>query len=82
MENTSSVNAGKGTADPIIPIDFTPNNEKAARFSYRFKWSHPVLGIFIFLSISAAWFVLTARSVFVEVEPLPSASQKPLARTA
>jgi len=75
MENTSSVNGGKGTADPIIPIDFTPNNEKVARFSYRFRWSHPVLAIFIFLSISAAWFVLTARSVFVEVEPLTALIQ-------
>lgn len=56
--------------DLIVPIDFTPYENKGAMFSYKFNWLHPFLFLFVAVSISAAWFVLTARSVFVEVQPI------------
>jgi len=56
--------------DLIVPIEFTPYEDKGALFSYKFKWIHPVVLVFVVLSLSAAWFVLTARSVFVEVNPI------------
>lgn len=56
--------------DLIVPIDFTPYEEKGALFSYKFNWTHPFILIFVLVSVTAAWYVLTARSVFVEVEPI------------
>ena len=55
--------------DPIVPIDFTPNQETSRRFSYRFRWFHAVVLVFSVLSSAAGFFVLTARSVFIEVNP-------------
>ena len=55
--------------DPIVPIDFTPNQETTRRFSYRFRWFHAVVLVFSVLSSAAGFFVLTARSVFIEVNP-------------
>ncbi|MEX0963146.1 MAG: PEGA domain-containing protein [Pseudohongiellaceae bacterium] len=63
-------NGIKGASDPIVPIDFTPHSEEARKFSYQFRWLHVFVGVFLLTSISAAWFVLTARSVFVEVDPI------------
>lgn len=59
-----------GAADPIVPIDFTPNSEESRAFSYQFRWLHVFVSAFLLVSALAAWFVLTARSVFVEVEPI------------
>lgn len=56
--------------DLIVPIDFTPFESKEKLFSYKFRWLHPILLLFIVVTISSAWFVLTARSVFVEVDPI------------
>ena len=62
--------AGANTSlDPIVPIDFTPNQETARRFSYRFSWFHAVVLVFSVLLSAAGFFVLTARSVFIEVNP-------------
>ncbi len=59
-----------GAVDPIVPIDFTPHTEEKRAFSYQFKWQHVFVAVFLLISVSAAWFVLTARSVFVEVDPI------------
>ena len=59
-----------GATDPIIPIDFTPHSEATKAFSYQFKWRHVAVTSFLLVALLAAWFVLTARSVFVEVEPI------------
>lgn len=58
------------SAEPIIPVDFTPNENKEARFSYKFKWIHLIAAVFLSLSGTTAFFVLTARSVSVVVEPI------------
>tara|TARA_B110000858_G_scaffold198464_1_gene265352 strand:+ start:20639 stop:22717 length:2079 start_codon:yes stop_codon:yes gene_type:complete len=70
MSNEDEIKDINGAADPITPIDFTPHSEEAQTFSYKFKWLHVVVASFLFVSLSAAWFVLTARSVFVEVDPI------------
>lgn len=59
-----------GATDPIVPIDFTPHSEQSKAFSYQFKWLHVIVAAFLMVSVTSAWFVLTARSVFVEVTPI------------
>lgn len=54
----------------IVPIDFTPYEHKEQLINYRFHWTHAVVATFLLVSLTAAWFVLTARSVFVEVNPI------------
>ncbi len=56
--------------DLIVPIEFTPFEHKERLVKYRFHWTHVVVVAFMVVSITAAWFVLTARSVFVEVHPI------------
>ena len=64
------INKVNGPADPIVPIDFTPHDEKGPRVTFKPKPVHFVVGIFLIISGIAGWFVLTARSVFVEVNPI------------
>ena len=35
-----------------------------------FKWVHLLIGAFAIISVTAGWFVLTAKSVFVEIDPI------------
>jgi formylglycine-generating enzyme required for sulfatase activity len=56
--------------DLIVPIEFTPFEHKERLVNYRFHRTHVVVVAFMVVSITAAWFVLTARSVFVEVDPI------------
>ena len=70
MSNNDEIKNINGAADPIIPIDFTPHSEEIRAFSYKFKWLHVVVVSFLLVSLSTGWFVLTARSVFVEVDPI------------
>ncbi len=59
-----------GASDPIQPIDFTPREEQTRRFSYQPRWLHLFLGTASIVVVVAVWFVLTARSVSVEVDPI------------
>ncbi len=59
-----------GTSDPIVPIDFSPNTEKVSKFSYQPKWHHLIIAVGVVLAATAGWFVMTAKSVSVEVEPI------------
>ena len=68
--NDNDINENSGPADPIIPIDFTPHDEKGPRVTFKPKPVHFVIGVFVLLFGIAGWFVLTARSVFVEVNPI------------
>ncbi|MDD9889842.1 MAG: PEGA domain-containing protein [Gammaproteobacteria bacterium] len=71
MDNIDDdINKVNGPADPIVPIDFTPHDEKGPRVTFKPKPVHFVVGIFLIISGIAGWFVLTARSVFVEVNPI------------
>ncbi|MFK7863475.1 MAG: PEGA domain-containing protein [Pseudohongiellaceae bacterium] len=70
MTSSDSNKEAKGSVEPIIPIDFTPNENKAQGFSFKVKPIHIVLAAFFLVSGSAGWFVLTARSVSLEVTPI------------
>ena len=70
MEKIDGDEKVQSPIDPIIPIDFTPNNEKGPRVTYKFKWVHLLIGAFAIISVTAGWFVLTAKSVFVEIDPI------------
>ena len=70
MSDADDIKNINGATDPIVPIDFTPHSEQSQNFSYRFRWLHLVVATFLLVSVMAAWFVLTARSVFVEVNPI------------
>ncbi len=59
-----------GASDPIQPIDFTPREEQTRRFSYQPRWLHLFLAMASIVVAVAVWFVLTARSVSVEVDPI------------
>ncbi len=59
-----------GSAEPIVPIDFKPNDAKGSGRTFKLKWIHGVFAVFVLVFGTAAWFVLTARSVFVEVDPI------------
>ena len=56
--------------EPIIPVEFTPPKGDGPGFVFRWRWLYGAIAAFAALSGFAAWFVLTARSVFIEVEPI------------
>ena len=60
--------------EPIVPVDFTPPQGDGPGFGFRWRWRwrwlYGAVAAFAALSGFAAWFVLTARSVYIEVEPL------------
>jgi len=70
MEKIDGDEKVQSPIDPIIPVDFIPNNEKGPRVTYKFKWVHLLIGAFAIISVTAGWFVLTAKSVFVEIDPI------------
>ena len=70
MENNEQPMGKKGTIDPIVPIDFTPHKDSGRNFSYQFRWFHLIVAAFVVVSTVSGFFVLTARSVFVEVDPI------------
>lgn len=70
MENNEKPIVENGTIDPIVPIDFTPHKDSGRKFSYQFRWFHLIVVAFVVVSTVAGFFVLTARSVFVEVDPI------------
>ncbi len=70
MSDVDKNTINNGSTDPIIPVDFTPHEVKESRFSVRFTWVHALLAGFAVVAAVAVWFVLTARSVFIEVNPI------------
>jgi len=60
----------KGSPDPIIPINFEPNKGRKKSLSFKLGWGHLFLAVFLILSGTAAWFILTAKSVFIEIDPV------------
>ncbi len=71
--NGDGIESLHGATDPIVPIDFSPREDKKAYFSYRFRWLHLVLGVAGMAIAVASWFVLTAKSVSVQVDPITAA---------
>ena len=56
--------------DGIEAIDFQPARDTGRRLNYRFRWLHAVLAAFGFAALLSAWFVLSARSVLIDVDPI------------
>ncbi|MDP3516848.1 MAG: PEGA domain-containing protein, partial [Pseudohongiella sp.] len=55
--------------DSITPVDFSPPPPPQKRIKLAVRWYHFVIGAAVLLVSLPAWFVLTARSVFIEVNP-------------
>lgn len=59
--------------EPIVPVEFTPPKGNGSGFTLRWRWLYGAIAAFSVVSGIAAWFVLTARSVYIEVEPITAA---------
>ncbi|MEX2130445.1 MAG: PEGA domain-containing protein, partial [Pseudohongiellaceae bacterium] len=68
MDNNNDIRS-PGTSDLIVPIDFTPNTRSKRRIKISFRPVHAVIGIFLAISGFAVWYILTAKSVYIEVDP-------------
>jgi formylglycine-generating enzyme required for sulfatase activity len=62
-------NENVGINDPITPIDFTPVDGSAKKLSFSFSPIKIILSLVLVLFAGAAWFVLSARSVYLDVTP-------------
>ncbi len=61
---------GSSDADVIVPIDFSPPDPKKARTTLRLGWPHALIAGFLLVAGVAGWFVLSAKSVYVQATPL------------
>lgn len=66
---TSPPSGNGGFDDPIAPIDFTPIDASARKKGFRLSPIKIVLSAVLLVFAGAAWFVLSARSVFLDVTP-------------
>lgn len=62
-------NENQGVNDPIKPIDFTPVDGSEKKFSFRLSPVNIVLSLLLLVFAGTAWFVLSARSVYIDVTP-------------
>lgn len=53
----------------ITPVDFTPPPVTGRKWPVRPRPWHGLVALFLIGAVGAAWFVLTARSVFIESTP-------------
>ncbi len=55
--------------DLIAPVDFSPPPPPSRQWQFRPRLWHGLVALFMVAAVGAAWFVLTARSVFIESTP-------------
>ena len=73
IKNHSSKASGNSNLDePIQPIDFTPVGQTSKKFSFKLSPVKIILSAFLLLFASTAWFVLSAKSVYLDVTPATS----------
>ncbi|MEX2367857.1 MAG: PEGA domain-containing protein, partial [Pseudohongiellaceae bacterium] len=60
----------KSGVEPIVPIDFTPADKTRRSVSFRLSPARVLIGGAAVLFAAAAWFVLTAKSVFIDISPV------------
>ncbi|MFM1897615.1 MAG: hypothetical protein RLZZ385_2689 [Pseudomonadota bacterium] len=60
----------QGSADPIVPIDFTPSTDTGRHLRLGLRPAHVVIAVFLFAAGAATWFLLTAKSVFIQADPI------------
>ncbi len=70
MELRGSEKRDPDFIEPITPVDFTPPKGDGPGIVFRWRWLYGAAAAFAAVSGFAAWFVLTAKSVTIEVEPL------------
>ena len=56
----------------ITPIDFTPHDSRADKFSFRPSPVKVAISFVLVCFTLAAWFVLSAKSIFIDAQPLGS----------
>ena len=56
----------------ITPIDFTPHDSSADKFSFHLSPVKATISFVLVFFALAAWFVLSAKSVFIDAQPLSS----------
>ncbi len=56
----------------ITPIDFTPHDSSTDKFSITLSPVKIGIGVLLLCFILAGWFVLSARSVFIDAQPFES----------
>lgn len=59
-----------GSLDRVVPIDFTPSRAATKQFRPGLRPAHLVIGALLALSAFAVWYIMSARSVFIEVDPI------------
>ena len=65
-----NIEKSKNISEAIVPIDFSPNDGKGSDRTFKFKLAYAVLFFFGAIFGFSGWFVLTAKSVFVQVTPI------------
>jgi len=68
----SNTNGNQNLEEPIQPIDFTPVGQTSKKFSLKLSPVKVILSAFFLIFASAAWFVLSAKSVYLDVTPAAS----------
>lgn len=69
MQDTQSQNSRRDGIEKIQAVDFSPPPAQIKEKPWRPRWYHFVLLIIAASVFYSSWFVLTARSVFVDVTP-------------
>lgn len=68
--NEAGTSVPAGSMDPIVPIDFSPPDPRRKRAGLQLRWPHFLIAGFLVAAGVSGWFVLSARSVYVQVTPV------------
>lgn len=72
MSSDQDKHEPQGFDEPITPVDFTPVEGPLKRQRFRPRPAHYVITAALLCFALAGWFVLSARSVFIDVTPVNS----------
>lgn len=70
MQNTPRDNGANSAAELIVPVDFSPPPPPGRKLRLRLSLLSVFVVAFLGVAATAAWFVLTARSVYVQATPM------------
>lgn len=69
MQEKRSDTGHDDAIDIITPVDFTPPPKGGRQIKWRPRWYHGFVLLALVIAVTAGWFVLTARSVFIDTDP-------------
>lgn len=69
-KDSASPQVASDAAEPIVPIDFSPPDPHTKKAGFKLRWPHILIAGFLVLAGVSGWFILSARSVYLEVTPL------------